>query len=182
MMERNRGDQRFAPRKRESHRWRGKLRRNKRKGKRKASKVDLIERSLGTVFFRPFVFLVMRPKKKSPLFWQKYREQRSCVEILSQQRCFLYQRRECDDSGDMFDTKVSGKKTFFLSSSKSFFGDNLRDIQREARIFRIHRGSNFSSRFFSSVDSTDLSLALDESFQTKWKRLSKTELGMKRAG
>lgn len=38
---------------------RGKLRRNKRKGKRKASKVDLIERSLGT-----FVFLVMKAKEE----------------------------------------------------------------------------------------------------------------------
>lgn len=61
----------FPRRKRESHRWRGKLRRNKSsKRKEKASKVDRKKSWNG---IPPFVFLVMGLKKKSPLFWQKYR-------------------------------------------------------------------------------------------------------------
>lgn len=105
----------FPRRKRESHRWRGKLRRNKSsKRKEKASKVDRKKSWNG---IPPFVFLVMGLKKKSPLFVDKNTgEQRSCVEILELAEMFsLWTRREHDDSGDIFDTKVSGKETFFLS-------------------------------------------------------------------
>lgn len=64
------------------------------------------------------------------------------------------------------ETSSKGKKTFVRNRS---FRDNLREYSTRAveDIFESIEAPNFSSRFFPSADSTDLSLALDESFQTK---------------
>lgn len=114
-MGRNRGDQRFPWWKKGIASMERKVK-EKIKGREKES-VDLIERNPWNGIPRPFVFLVMRPKKGSPLFWQKYREQRSCIEILSWQRCFLYLER----------AQRRHLRREKLSFEISFFRDNLRE-------------------------------------------------------